>query len=130
MSFENYSQFPNSGQQDSVPGQAPAQDGSAPGQATEQAGTQPMAFPSSESNPASAGQGGEQKTTLWYDRWSQILNLVSRLTKSRMGELEPWVDENFIRNLWFQMGEQVSVKMIRDKFSGYYLSLIIVMSSY
>jgi RNA recognition motif-containing protein len=35
-----------------------------------------------------------------------------------MGELEPWVDENFIRNLWFQMGEQVSVKMIRDKFSG------------
>lgn len=36
-----------------------------------------------------------------------------------MGELEPWVDENFIRNLWFQMGEQVSVKMIRDKFSGY-----------
>lgn len=37
---------------------------------------------------------------------------------SRMGELEPWIDENFVRNLWFQMGEQVSVKMIRDKFSG------------
>lgn len=36
-----------------------------------------------------------------------------------MGELEPWIDENFIRNLWFQMGEQVNVKMIRDKFSGY-----------
>ena len=36
----------------------------------------------------------------------------------RMGELEPWIDENFVRNLWFQMGEQVSVKMIRDKFSG------------
>jgi hypothetical protein len=36
-----------------------------------------------------------------------------------MGELEPWIDENFVRNLWFQMGEQVSVKMIRDKFSGY-----------
>lgn len=35
-----------------------------------------------------------------------------------MGELEPWIDENFVRNLWFQMGEQVSVKMIRDKFSG------------
>jgi len=45
-------------------------------------------------------QGGEGKTTLW------------------MGELEPWIDENFIRNLWFQMGEQVNVKMIRDKFSG------------
>lgn len=40
------------------------------------------------------------------------------LTIARMGELEPWIDENFVRNLWFQMGEQVSVKMIRDKFSG------------
>lgn len=38
-----------------------------------------------------------------------------------MGELEPWIDENFIRNLWYQMQEQVSVKMIRDKFSGYNL---------
>lgn len=36
----------------------------------------------------------------------------------RMGELEPWIDENFIRNLWFGMGYQVNVKMIRDKFSG------------
>lgn len=36
----------------------------------------------------------------------------------RMGELEPWIDENFVRNLWYQMGEQVNVKMIRDKFSG------------
>lgn len=35
-----------------------------------------------------------------------------------MGELEPWVDENFIRSLWFGMGEQVNVKMIRDKFTG------------
>jgi hypothetical protein len=41
------------------------------------------------------------------------------LTVSRMGELEPWIDENFVRNLWFQIGEQVSVKMIRDKFSGF-----------
>ena len=36
-----------------------------------------------------------------------------------MGELEPWVDENFVRNLWYNMGEQVNVKMIRDKFSGF-----------
>ena len=49
---------------------------------------------------------------------SAVFIAVHRLTMSRMGELEPWVDENFIRNLWFQMGEQVSVKMIRDKFSG------------
>jgi len=47
------------------------------------------------------------------------LNLhPATLTIARMGELEPWIDENFVRNLWFQMGEQVSVKMIRDKFSG------------
>jgi hypothetical protein len=37
----------------------------------------------------------------------------------RMGELEPWVDETFVRNIWYNMGEQVNVKMIRDKFSGY-----------
>ncbi|KAI9677203.1 MAG: hypothetical protein M1829_002777 [Trizodia sp. TS-e1964] len=45
-------------------------------------------------------QVGDAKTTLW------------------MGELEPWIDENFVRNVWFGMGEQVNVKMIRDKFSG------------
>jgi hypothetical protein len=39
----------------------------------------------------------------------------------RMGELEPWIDENFVRNVWFQLGETVNVKMIRDKFSGYAL---------
>ena len=36
----------------------------------------------------------------------------------RMGELEPWIDENFVRTVWFGMGYQVNVKMIRDKFSG------------
>ena len=37
---------------------------------------------------------------------------------ARMGELEPWIDENFVRSVWFGMGYQVNVKMIRDKFSG------------
>jgi len=36
-----------------------------------------------------------------------------------MGELEPWIDESFVRSVWFGLGEQVNVKMIRDKFSGY-----------
>jgi hypothetical protein len=36
-----------------------------------------------------------------------------------MGELEPWVDEQAVRNIWYTMGEQVNVKMIRDKFTGY-----------
>lgn len=35
-----------------------------------------------------------------------------------MGELEPWIDENFVRSVWYGLGEQVNVKMIRDKFSG------------
>lgn len=35
-----------------------------------------------------------------------------------MGELEAWMDENFVRNIWSSMGEVVNVKMIRDKFSG------------
>ena len=39
-------------------------------------------------------------------------------SEHRMGELEPWVDENFVRSIWYNMGEQVNVKMIRDKFSG------------
>ncbi|KAL8820565.1 MAG: hypothetical protein Q9223_001245 [Gallowayella weberi] len=54
-------------------------------------------------DPGSAGgqpQGADAKTTLW------------------MGELEPWIDENFVRSVWYNMGEQVNVKMIRDKFSG------------
>lgn len=37
---------------------------------------------------------------------------------ARMGELEPWIDEGFVRQVWFNLGEQVNVKMIRDKFSG------------
>ncbi|KAK4504051.1 hypothetical protein PRZ48_004966 [Zasmidium cellare] len=50
--------------------------------------------------PQAPQPGQEQKTTLW------------------MGELEPWIDENFVRSVWFGMGYQVNVKMIRDKFSG------------
>ncbi|KAF9365217.1 hypothetical protein BGX34_010861 [Mortierella sp. NVP85] len=35
-----------------------------------------------------------------------------------MGELEPWMDESWIRSAWYSTGEQVSVKMIRDKYTG------------
>ncbi|KAJ3097359.1 hypothetical protein HK100_005379, partial [Physocladia obscura] len=41
------------------------------------------------------------KTTLW------------------MGELEPWMDENYVRQLWNSIGENVTVKMIRDKMTGH-----------
>ncbi|KAM0706351.1 hypothetical protein Q7P35_005677 [Cladosporium inversicolor] len=56
--------------------------------------------PTSGTPGAQGGQPQEGKTTLW------------------MGELEPWIDENFVRTVWFGMGYQVNVKMIRDKFSG------------
>ncbi|KAJ3410366.1 hypothetical protein HDV05_003844, partial [Chytridiales sp. JEL 0842] len=35
-----------------------------------------------------------------------------------MGELEPWMDENYIKQLWYSLGENASVKMIRDKMTG------------
>lgn len=47
-----------------------------------------------------------------------VLAKQHMLTSRRMGELEPWIDENFVRSVWFGMGYQVNVKMIRDKFSG------------
>ncbi|CAG8439875.1 7379_t:CDS:2 [Ambispora gerdemannii] len=49
---------------------------------------------------AQYGSSMDNKTTLW------------------MGELEPWMDENYIRTVWYQLGEQVNVKFIRDKFTG------------
>ncbi|KAI8970860.1 hypothetical protein BDB01DRAFT_528447 [Pilobolus umbonatus] len=35
-----------------------------------------------------------------------------------MGDLDPWMDENFIRQLWLSLGENVVVKLIRDKRTG------------
>ncbi|GAA5800627.1 hypothetical protein EDC94DRAFT_604185 [Helicostylum pulchrum] len=42
----------------------------------------------------------QPKTTLW------------------MGELEPWMDEQYIQQLWFNLNEKVMVKVIRDKTTG------------
>ncbi|OCK95299.1 mRNA binding post-transcriptional regulator [Cenococcum geophilum 1.58] len=104
MSFQNY---------DSFQGQQPTEEGNAPGAGGAQQQQPQMGQPIESAAgqfqgqnmgvPGSAGadqQGGDSKTTLW------------------MGELEPWIDENFVRSIWFGMGEQVNVKMIRDKFSG------------
>ncbi|KAG0650635.1 putative RNA-binding [Hyphodiscus hymeniophilus] len=82
--------------------------GMAPQQQQQQVGMPPQQQQESGSPAPFAQQGpegsgsvsGDAKTTLW------------------MGELEPWIDENFIRSVWFGMGESVNVKMIRDKFSG------------
>ncbi|KAJ2852298.1 hypothetical protein IWW36_000441 [Coemansia brasiliensis] len=35
-----------------------------------------------------------------------------------MGDIEPWMDEECIRQIWARMGELVSVKMIRDRLTG------------
>lgn len=52
-------------------------------------------------NGPGSDQQGDSKTTLW------------------MGELEPWVNEEYVKSMWLaNTGENVNVKMIRDKFSG------------
>lgn len=60
----------------------------------------------------------DSKTTLWYVHKLLKLFRPRMLTIFRMGELEPWIDDNFIRQLWSHYGEVVNVKMIRDKFTG------------
>ncbi|MCJ1272940.1 hypothetical protein MMC21_000729 [Puttea exsequens] len=103
MSFQNYENFPSQqGGQDggAGPGGPPPQEAQMGGQMPDQGG---QFQGGNGAQPGSAGgqsQGGDAKTTLW------------------MGELEPWIDENFVRTVWYNMGEQVNVKMIRDKFSG------------
>lgn len=37
----------------------------------------------------------------------------------RMGDLDPWMDETFIKQLWLSYGENVIVKLIRDKRTRY-----------
>lgn len=108
MSFQNYENFPSQ-----QPGQEGVAQGPGSGPPQQQEGQMSGQMPgstggqfegASATQPPSAGgqpqEGGEAKTTLW------------------MGELEPWMDENFIRTVWYNMGESVNVKMIRDKFSG------------
>jgi hypothetical protein len=59
----------------------------------------PMGMGMGMGGPPSMG-GESRSATLW------------------MGDLDPWMDENFVRQLWYTLGEQVTVKMIRDKFTG------------
>ncbi|CAG8799504.1 46189_t:CDS:10, partial [Gigaspora margarita] len=59
-----------------------------------------MAFQYDYQQQSQYGGGLDNKTTLW------------------MGELEPWMDESYIRQIWYQLGENVNVKFIRDKFTG------------
>jgi RNA recognition motif-containing protein len=79
----------------------PANGGPAPNQMSFANGTPPAGDMGPVPPPGSGSPGDAPKTTLW------------------MGELEPWMDENFIKGVFLSAaGENVNVKVIRDKNSG------------
>jgi len=99
MSFQNYDNFQGQPNAEQPGAPAPQTDMGQPLDNNQQAfAAGNMGGPGSA--PQEGQQDGTSKTTLW------------------MGELEPWIDENFVRSIWYNMGENVNVKMIRDKFSG------------
>ncbi|KAF5670887.1 polyadenylate-binding protein [Fusarium heterosporum] len=78
----------------------PANNGAPSGPMGFQNGTPPAPDMGSVSSPPGVGPDSP-KTTLW------------------MGELEPWMDENFIKGVFMSAAhESVNVKVIRDKNSG------------
>lgn len=86
--------------------------------------------------PAPMSTGNDAAKTLWFvtrhsppphpasaPMMSQpphlYLQLDHLLTPYRMGEMEGWMDENFIKNIFSTViGENVQVKVIRDRNSG------------
>lgn len=95
--YNDYTQPQGSGSPNGASGAAPP---AQTVQGQQPPSASPIPYPSGSAGGSQNGGAGAEKTTLW------------------MGELEPWVDENFVRNIWYNMGETVNVKMIRDKFSG------------
>ncbi|CAH0031370.1 unnamed protein product [Clonostachys rhizophaga] len=79
----------------------PANGGPAPNQNPFANGTPPANDMGAVPPPAGGASPDSPKTTLW------------------MGELEPWMDENFIKGVFLSSAaESVNVKVIRDKNSG------------
>lgn len=35
-----------------------------------------------------------------------------------MGDLEPWMDEEYIQSMWSNLAKTVTVKVIKDKTTG------------
>lgn len=59
------------------------------------------------------------KATLWYIYTLYVTKLMYILIyNDRMGDLEPWMDESFLKQLWNSYGEPVIIKLIRDKRTG------------
>ncbi len=66
MSFPEYGQFPNAGQEGAPGSVPPPQDGAAPGQQTDPNAQQQMSFPTPDGSAGPQnGQGADGKTTLW-----------------------------------------------------------------
>ncbi|KAI9207629.1 uncharacterized protein BJ171DRAFT_278644 [Polychytrium aggregatum] len=83
--------------------QPPSQSSPQPSQSVGQPTLPPSSQPRSQSPHLVNGsntQPSDTKTTLW------------------MGDLDPAMDENYIKQLWGMLGETVQIKMIRDKFSS------------
>lgn len=79
-------------------------------------------FPGAPNMQASAVQTvtNEAARTLWYVYLlPSPLTATDLLTASRMGELDSWMDEQFIKTLYQnQTGNDVNVKIIRDRGTG------------
>ncbi|KAM5385424.1 hypothetical protein ACJZ2D_001065 [Fusarium nematophilum] len=95
-----YCRFPSSMDINAPFSAVPANGGAPTSQMSFSNGTPPATDMGSVAPPPGSGQE-PPKTTLW------------------MGELEPWMDENFIKGVFLSSaGETVNVKVIRDKNSG------------
>jgi len=72
-------------------------------------------------NGANGGVEGAGMEPAKNTLWSVVPFMITIITDlCRMGELEPWMDENFIKGVFMTAtGEAVNVKVIRDKTSGY-----------
>lgn len=44
-----------------------------------------------------------------------------------MGDLDHWMDENFLQQVWLAYGEHVVVKLIRDKRTKYDIIYIYIL---
>jgi RNA recognition motif-containing protein len=68
---------------------------------------------------ASFDQGSAPSRTLWYIQ-TFVFTLKHVLTYTRMGELDPWMDESYLRQLFWSLGEEVTCRLSVDKYGGAY----------
>jgi hypothetical protein len=65
------------------------------------------------------GSNPDQKSTIWYVVACIALLRLVMTDHDRMGELESWMDETYVKNVFRTMtNHEVQVKIIRDKTTG------------